>query len=378
MQEKPQPMHKRFVWGIAASVLLHGLLVLAFLAHWPTPAPDAPKEEVVSVSIEPPPEEKPQPEKTKPEKQLQLELKPEAKPKEAPAPAEAAPKAPAPKAEEKKPEEKQEAKPPAPAPPQAAKPAEDKPQAFESAPKDEEAPKEDVPPVPPPAEEPAAQTQSPPSAAPKAGPDKSAAGDPQKPDPPQPPALPKDVAPPDAGLAGQLPAPDKVEKPGGGLVTEQRFALDEESAAQPQPKREALPSPASADKKAGPVAALKPAKRIYSKATLSDPRVRQALGTLPPERRIVQMCSIEMLEQIRRAVPGAVPDVITGSPTTRQTITARLMDVSGAAFRSRGQWYDIGYHCETDAKTLAITSFSFSLGAAVPKSQWQARRFPVN
>ncbi|MVA73331.1 DUF930 domain-containing protein [Agrobacterium vitis] len=374
MQEKPQPMHKRFVWGVTASVLLHGLLVLAFLAHWPASTPDAPKEEVVSVSIEPPPEEKPQPEKPKPEKQLQLELRPEAKPKEAPAPAAAAPKA-----EEKKPEEKQEAKPPAPAPsPEPPKPAEDKPQALESAPKDEEAPKEDAPPVPPPAEEPAAQTQSPPPDAPKAGPDKSAVGDPQKTEPPQPPALPKDVTLPDAGLAGQLPTPDKAEKPGGGLVTEQRFALDEESATQPQQKREASPSPASADKKAGPVAALKPVKRIYSKATLSDPRVRQALGTLPPERRIVQICSIEMLEQIRRAVPGAVPDVIAGSPTTRQTVTARLMDVSGAAFRSRGQWYDIGYHCETDAKTLVITSFSYSLGAAVPKSQWQARRFPVN
>ncbi|MBB4006255.1 DUF930 domain-containing protein [Allorhizobium taibaishanense] len=377
------PLSRRVRWGIAASVLLHGLLLVAVLVPWPIRAPDAPKEEVVSVSLEPPPAEKEKP-KPAPEKQLQLELKPQ--PKDAPAPSASAQKqaeekkAEEKKAPEKKTESKDSAKPP-PSPDDAqAKPAEDKSQALESALKDETAPEDKEAPEPPPTETQAPDIKGPPPTAAKTGPDKSASGDPQKTEPPAPPALPKDVTPPETGLSPLLPTPDQIEKPHGGVVTEERFSLGENSASQPQQNPAGVPVPSAppAEKSSGPVSSLKPAKRIYSKATLADSRVRQALGKLPPEKRIVQICSIEMLEQIRRAVPGVVPDLIAPSPSTRQTITARLMDVSGAAFRSKGQWYDIGYHCETDAKTETISSFSYSLGAAVPKSQWQARRFPAN
>lgn len=377
------PLSKRVRLAIAVSMLLHGLALVAVLVPWPMRAPDVPKEEVVSVSLEPPPQDKEKP-KPEPDKQLQLQMKPQPQPKDAPVPSASAPKpqekkAEAKKAPENKAESKDSGKPPPPSENAPAKPAEEKPQALESGLKDETAPKDKEVPEPPPTETPAPDLQGALPSAAKAGPDKLANGDPQKKDAPAQPALPKDVTPPQTGLSPLLPTPDQTEKPQGGLVTEQRFALDEDSAKAPQqPASVPVPSAPSAEKSAGPVSSLKPAKRIYSKSTLSDPRVRQALGKLPPERRIVQICSIEMLEQIRRAVPGAVPDVIAPSPSTRQTITARLMDVSGAAFRSKGQWYDIGYHCETDAKTETITSFSYALGAPVPKSQWPARRFPTN
>ncbi|URK87364.1 hypothetical protein LP421_28240 [Rhizobium sp. RCAM05350] len=63
-----------------------------------------------------------------------------------------------------------------------------------------------------------------------------------------------------------------------------------------------------------PPAELKQASELYSADTLSDPRVRQALGKLPKDRRIVQMCMIETLEQVRRARPDTVPQGLFFDP----------------------------------------------------------------
>nr|WP_274706782.1 DUF930 domain-containing protein [Allorhizobium sonneratiae] len=123
---------------------------------------------------------------------------------------------------------------------------------------------------------------------------------------------------------------------------------------------------------------MKPVKTIYSKAILSNPHVRQALGHLPVEQRIVQMCSIETLEQIRHTMPGSYPDLLVPFSTTGGRISGHVLDASGGAFRSRGQWYDISYRCESDAKVTTILSYRFQIGEPVPRGEWAARKLPAN
>ncbi|WP_156943441.1 hypothetical protein M728_004689 (plasmid) [Ensifer sp. WSM1721] len=118
------------------------------------------------------------------------------------------------------------------------------------------------------------------------------------------------------------------------------------------------------------------AQELYSGNALSDPRVKQALGRLPPKKRILQLCSIEALEQVRRQRPDAFPDMLVPFGPTGGFISAAGLSASGGAFRSRAKWYEIDFKCEVNTETNAIASFSFALGGAIPASEWSARQLP--
>lgn len=142
--------------------------------------------------------------------------------------------------------------------------------------------------------------------------------------------------------------------------------------------------PAVSDKTEKPAKALteKPkadkldeAKKLYSKDALADPRVKQALGRLPPRERIIQVCNIEALEQIRHHRPGTFPDMLARDGGS---VSQSGMTVSDGAFRSHGQWYALDYKCEANTKTMEIVSFRYAIGAAILKSQWVRRQLPTD
>lgn len=127
-----------------------------------------------------------------------------------------------------------------------------------------------------------------------------------------------------------------------------------------------------------PPSELKRAEELYSDDTLSDPRVRQALGKLPRDRRIVQMCMIETLEQVRRTREDTVPQGLFFDPRNGSPISGQVMTANGAAYKTAQGWIDVDFKCTVNAEADGIAAFSFAVGGSVPKSQWQARRFPKN
>lgn len=118
---------------------------------------------------------------------------------------------------------------------------------------------------------------------------------------------------------------------------------------------------------------LTSARQIYSKDTLSDPRVKQAIGKLPPRDRIVQICGIEALEQVRHQRPGTFPDMLAPSAGVVSETSFTIRD---GAFRSRAKWYSIDFKCQVDTKAMKITDFSYSIGKAIPEVQWNSRQLP--
>ena len=118
---------------------------------------------------------------------------------------------------------------------------------------------------------------------------------------------------------------------------------------------------------------LTDAKQIYSKETLSNPRVKEAFGKLLMNDRMVQICSIEALEQLRRQKAGTFPDILapTGS-VTRYT----SFQVNHGAFRSQGKWYNVNFHCHVNADATAVTQFSYHIGSAILERDWNARELP--
>ena len=123
---------------------------------------------------------------------------------------------------------------------------------------------------------------------------------------------------------------------------------------------------------------MRQAKEHFSNRMLSNPRVKAALGKLPPERRIVQICSIEALEQVRHAKPGAFPDLLVPFSDGGGLIESHVLSAKGGAFRSREGWFEIAYRCEVDAETTRVVSFRYEIGAAIPRNQWARRELPAD
>lgn len=174
--------------------------------------------------------------------------------------------------------------------------------------------------------------------------------------------------PPPSSDDGELAPPDpvKAEEPKKAeKATPQEKTTEEKKA--PEPAKTDVPKK------------LKNAKKLLSDSAMKNPAVRSMLGDLPPKRRIVQMCSIEALAQIRATradsvgLQGVVPASDTGG-----FISGNALDASGGAFNIDNRWYDITFHCEVDLDNFKVTSFRFDIGkTAVPQADAVKRGLSV-
>ncbi|MCO4319262.1 DUF930 domain-containing protein [Phyllobacterium sp. 21LDTY02-6] len=242
--------------------------------------------------------------------------------------------------------------------------------------------------VPPPAPKPPPKQppkQPKPPEPPKKVPAMEAAAPPKSPDQakPQPAPASPAPAPPDAGQQRREREPQKlpVERREGKLA----------SADQAEPK--AKDAPARKAEKATPKRAggerqsskakkgssrLQKATRLYSPNSISDPRIRDALAKLPPRRRIIQLCSIEALEQIRHQRPASFPDLFVPFEPGGGRLSDQALDATGGAFRSRTSWFSVDYRCGVNGDQTEVVSFSLSFGDLIPPGEWSARRLPLN
>lgn len=117
------------------------------------------------------------------------------------------------------------------------------------------------------------------------------------------------------------------------------------------------------------------ARRIYSKDALSNPHVKQALGKLSPTDRVIQICGIEALEQIRHHRPDIVPDMMA---RTGGALTASSLKMSEGAFRSHANWYNLDFDCKINPDDMNVTSFQYAIGSPIPKQDWSRRELPTD
>ena len=135
------------------------------------------------------------------------------------------------------------------------------------------------------------------------------------------------------------------------------------------PSQERLP------KEAAPSDATITAHQFYSAGILNEPgmeRIRKTMGTLADSERVVQLCNIEGLEQIRHATSVYAPDTLVPYAMADMEGSGLTLLASGGAFRSRRRWFGITFRCSVAPDYSGVTSFSFKLGNEIPKDQWEA------
>ena len=94
------------------------------------------------------------------------------------------------------------------------------------------------------------------------------------------------------------------------------------------------------------------------------------LGDLEPDTRLIQTCDLESMKQIENG-PGTLhPDRAMIDALSAATITGNTAKGEGAV-RSDGKWFRFSFECTADAEHLRVKSFSFSLGDAIPRQQWE-------
>ncbi|PDQ18759.1 hypothetical protein CN311_23215 [Mesorhizobium sanjuanii] len=122
------------------------------------------------------------------------------------------------------------------------------------------------------------------------------------------------------------------------------------------------------------------ATEMLSARTLADPRSRQAradLATLASDERMVQLCNLEAMDQIRKWRADFQPERVVPYAMAEETISATSITASGAAFRSRRNWYALKFTCELARDGESVTGFAFLVGDPVSKEKWDELGLPA-
>lgn len=115
------------------------------------------------------------------------------------------------------------------------------------------------------------------------------------------------------------------------------------------------------------------AETLYSAQVLADPRsrgARKALPQLAPQERLIQLCNIEALAQLRRQRSGLQPDMVVPYAMNDVKVTGHMLEAKGAAIRGRKHWYGLAFNCEVAPDIKTVVAFKFLLGAEIPQEQW--------
>lgn len=91
---------------------------------------------------------------------------------------------------------------------------------------------------------------------------------------------------------------------------------------------------------------------------------------LEPSERIEQVCNTRAMGEVQRGQKGMHPDELVAYAYRDPVVKGAKINAPGAAVRSGGTWYHIAYECETAHEGLDVTRFHYTLGAAIPTSEW--------
>jgi hypothetical protein len=94
------------------------------------------------------------------------------------------------------------------------------------------------------------------------------------------------------------------------------------------------------------------------------------LKRLDPATRLEQVCDVEAMKQIARGNREFRIDRSVVSALEEPRAKGDTLSGKGAAFRSKGKWYQYSFICHAAPDRLRVLSFEYKLGDEIPETQW--------
>jgi len=105
-------------------------------------------------------------------------------------------------------------------------------------------------------------------------------------------------------------------------------------------------------------------------AFANDARVERMLRQLDPDARFEQVCDLEAMKRIGKDRTYRPERSIVGALETPKVVNS-TMSGNGGAFKSKGQWYQFSFKCETTEDHMKVQAFSFQIGEPIPQEKWE-------
>ena len=94
------------------------------------------------------------------------------------------------------------------------------------------------------------------------------------------------------------------------------------------------------------------------------------LKRLDPATRLEQVCDAAAMKQIARDHREFRIDRSVVSAIVEPRVKGDTLSGKGAAFRSKGKWYQYSFTCQATPDRLRVLSFEYKLGDEIPETQW--------
>ena len=120
---------------------------------------------------------------------------------------------------------------------------------------------------------------------------------------------------------------------------------------------------------------MKQVTELFASRVLTDPANRQVRDTLPlleETERITQLCNIEGLEQLHKAMPEPFPDSINPSAFAPTMVQGYKLEARAAAYRAARKWYRLRFTCTVSPDFSGVVAYAFEAGDSIPETEWEA------
>jgi len=105
-------------------------------------------------------------------------------------------------------------------------------------------------------------------------------------------------------------------------------------------------------------------------ALANDARIERVLKQLDPDARFEQVCDLEAMRRIGKDKTYR-PERSMVAALEPPKVVKSTMSGSGGAFKSKGQWIQFSFTCETTPDHMKVQAFSFQIGEPIPQEKWE-------
>ena len=105
-------------------------------------------------------------------------------------------------------------------------------------------------------------------------------------------------------------------------------------------------------------------------AKAMDNALRAGLLKLDPQTRLEQRCDAEVLDRISHDDHNYKADRVVAYAFATPQMSADAIKSTGAAFRSKGQWYRLKFKCQTAPDHMQVLQLRYRIGDEIPETDW--------